>query len=119
MERKVKKEIRAVLKELGASMSSKGCNYIVEIVYEGVVDDRAIVSGSKIYNHYATVFGDTYSRTERALRTVRDTCISKSVNTQKFREVFGDLGVEGKITLYEFLESIRLYVLYETEAIEC
>lgn len=115
MERKVKKEIRALLKELGASIGVKGFNYTVEVICAGVINDTPIVKGSKLCAHWAPVFGDTCARTERALRFVKDTCVLKSGNTPKFTEVFGISSDDCKLHLYDFLESIRIYISEEME----
>ncbi len=132
MERKVKKEIRALLKELGASVATKGFNYAIEVICDGVINDTPIIKGSKlcanwapilgdsyVNAHWAPVFGDTYARTERALRFVKDTCVLKSGNTPKFTEVFGISSDDCKLHLYDFLESIRIYISEEMGVMEC
>ena len=114
-EREIKRAIRNLLRELGASMSAKGFNYTVEVICAGVINDTPIVKGSKLRAHWAPVFGDTYARTERALRFVKDTCVLKSGNTPKFTEVFGIMSDDCKLHLYDFLESIRIYISEEME----
>ena len=66
LEREIKREIRNLLKELGASITAKGFNYTVEVICAGVINDTPIVKGSKLCAHWAPVFGVTYARTGRA-----------------------------------------------------
>lgn len=110
MERKVKKEIRAVLKELGASVATKGFNYAIEVICDGVINDTPIIKGSKLCANWAPILGDSYVKTERSLRSVKDTCLLKSGNTPKFIEIFGVMSEDYKLHLYDFLESIRIYI---------
>lgn len=109
--KEIKRMARKLLFELGAPVNSKGFGYAVEILCDGVVNDKPIVSGSKIYVHWACVFGDTCAATERSLRYVKNECLM--ADNEKFRSIFGH--IEGDLGLYDFLEMLRFYLMDEME----
>ncbi len=109
--KELKQATRKLLFELGAPISSKGFGYAVEILCDGVKTDTPIVSGRKMYAHWAPVFGDTSVRTERALRFVKDECWTE--NNPKFRSIFGH--EDRKLGVYDFLEMLRFYLMDEME----
>lgn len=111
MEKKLKQAARKLLFELGAPVSSKGFNYAVEILCDGVANNKMIVSGSEVYANWGPVFGDTPTRTERALRFVKDECLM--ADNEMFRSIFGH--IEEGLGLYDFLEMLRFYLMDEME----
>lgn len=113
MEKKLKQAARKLLFELGTPVSSKGFNYAVEILCDGVANNKMIVSGSKVYANWGPVFGDTPTRTERALRFVKEECLLE--NNHKFQSIFGNVAAKDKFSVYEFLEMLRLHLLDEMD----
>lgn len=109
--KELKRATRKLLFELGAPASSKGFSYTVEILCDGVINNKPIVSGSKIYAHWACVFGDTCVATERSLRYVKDECLMS--DNEKFRSIFGH--IEEGLGLYDFLEMLRFHLMDEME----
>lgn len=109
--KEIKRATRKLLFELGAPASSKGFSYTVEILCDGVINNKPIVSGSKIYAHWACVFGDTCVTTERSLRYVKDECLMS--DNEKFRSIFGH--IEEGLGLYDFLEMLRFHLMDEME----
>mgnify|MGYP002770070069 CR=1 FL=1 len=108
--KEIKRMARKLLFGLGAPAGSKGFSYMVEILCDGVVNDKPIVSGSKICAHWACVFGDTCAATERSLRYVKDECLNQY--NEKFRSIFGNTTIIGT---YDFLEMLRFYLMDEME----
>ena len=109
--KEIKRMARKLLFGLGAPAGSKGFSYMVEILCDGVVNDKPIVSGSKICAHWTCVFGDTCAATERSLRYVKDECLM--ADNEMFRSIFGH--IEEGLGLYDFLEMLRFYLMDEME----
>ncbi len=102
--------ITNLLIDCGAPKGVKGFGYVVEMVVDGVYNDRRIKSRCELCENWGTVFGDTPTQIERSLYYVKATCFENK--TETFKKVFGSLG---ELSVYGFLETLRVYVMDNVE----
>ena len=70
--KELKGAARRLLFELGAPVSTKGFTYAVDILCDGVVNQKPIAYKEKIYDRWAEKFGETPYNLERILRYLKD-----------------------------------------------
>ncbi len=108
--KELKRAARKLLFELGAPVNSKGFGYAVEILCDGVANQKPIIFRDKVYDRWAILFKDSSYSVERALRYVKNECLNQC--NEEFRSIFGRVT---EIGTYDFLEMLRFYLMDEME----
>ncbi|MFQ6896461.1 MAG: sporulation initiation factor Spo0A C-terminal domain-containing protein [Turicibacter sp.] len=108
--KELKGAARRLLFELGAPVSTKGFTYAVDILCDGVVNQKPIAYKEKIYDRWAEKFGETPYNLERILRYLKDECLDQY--NERFRSIFGNATSVGT---YDFLEMLRFCLMDELE----
>ena len=73
--------ITNLLIDCGAPKGVKGFGYVVEMVVDGVYNDRRIKSRCELCENWGTTFGDTPTKIERGLFYVKATCFENKTET--------------------------------------
>lgn len=102
--------VTLLLIDLGAPREAEGFGHAVELITHGVLSGIAIESRCELFENWGTTFGDTPTKIERCLYYVKATCFERK--TETFKKIFGGIG---ELSVYGFLETLRVYIMENVE----